>query len=32
MAVLARSYVELKVLPTEPNPKDLIDDRFLPGK
>jgi ABC-type nitrate/sulfonate/bicarbonate transport system substrate-binding protein len=32
MAVLAKSYVELKVLPTEPNPKDLIDDRFLPGK
>jgi len=32
MAVLAKSYVELKVLPTEPDPKDLIDDRFLPGK
>ena len=32
MAVLAKSYVELKVLPTEPDPKELIDDRFLPGK
>jgi ABC-type nitrate/sulfonate/bicarbonate transport system substrate-binding protein len=32
MAVLAKSYVELKVLPTEPDPKALIDDRFLPGK
>ena len=32
MAVLAKSYVELKVLPTEPDSKELIDDRFLPGK
>src|SRR5690242_5449195 len=32
MSVLAKSYVELKVLPSEPDPKDLIDDRFLPGK
>ena len=32
MAVLAKSYVELNVLPTEPDPKELIDDRFLPGK
>ena len=32
MAVLAKSYVELKVLPTEPDPKALVDERFLPGK
>jgi ABC-type nitrate/sulfonate/bicarbonate transport system substrate-binding protein len=30
LAVLAKSYVELNVLPTEPDPKELIDDRFLP--
>jgi ABC-type nitrate/sulfonate/bicarbonate transport system substrate-binding protein len=30
MAVLAKSYVELKVLPSEPDPKELVDDRFLP--
>lgn len=32
MAVLAKSYVELKVLPTEPDPKQLINESFLPGK
>ena len=32
LAVLAKSYVELKVLPSEPNPKDLINETFLPGK
>ena len=32
MAVLAKSYVELKVLPSEPDPKALVDERFLPGK
>jgi NitT/TauT family transport system substrate-binding protein len=32
MAVLAKSYVELKVLPSEPDPKELVDERFLPGK
>jgi ABC-type nitrate/sulfonate/bicarbonate transport system substrate-binding protein len=32
MAVLAKSYVELNVLPTEPDPKDLINEAFLPGK
>jgi ABC-type nitrate/sulfonate/bicarbonate transport system substrate-binding protein len=30
MAVLAKSYVELKVLATEPDPKELVDERFLP--
>jgi NitT/TauT family transport system substrate-binding protein len=30
MAVLAKSYVELKVLPTEPDPKELVNDSFLP--
>ena len=32
MAVLIKSYVELKVLPTEPDPKDLVNESFLPGK
>jgi ABC-type nitrate/sulfonate/bicarbonate transport system substrate-binding protein len=32
MAVLAKSYVELKVLPSEPDPKELVDEAFLPGK
>jgi ABC-type nitrate/sulfonate/bicarbonate transport system substrate-binding protein len=32
MAVLAKSYVELKVLPTEPDPKELVNEAFLPGK
>jgi NitT/TauT family transport system substrate-binding protein len=32
MVVLAKSYVELKVLPSEPDPKALVDERFLPGK
>ena len=32
MAVLAKSYVELKVLPTEPDPKELVNDSFLPGR
>jgi NitT/TauT family transport system substrate-binding protein len=32
MAVLAKSYVELKVLPSEPDPKELVNDSFLPGK
>jgi ABC-type nitrate/sulfonate/bicarbonate transport system substrate-binding protein len=32
MAMLAKSYVELNVLPSEPDPKELIDERFLPGK
>ena len=30
MAVLAKSYVELKVLPTEPDPKQLVNESFLP--
>jgi NitT/TauT family transport system substrate-binding protein len=32
LAVLAKSYVELKVLPVEPDPKQLIDESFLPAK
>jgi ABC-type nitrate/sulfonate/bicarbonate transport system substrate-binding protein len=32
MAVLAKSYVELKVLPSEPDPKELVNESFLPGK
>ena len=32
MAVLAKSYVELKVLPSEPDPKELVNEGFLPGK
>jgi NitT/TauT family transport system substrate-binding protein len=32
MAVLAKSYVELNVLPAEPDPKQLVNDSFLPGK
>jgi NitT/TauT family transport system substrate-binding protein len=32
MAVLAKSYVELKVLPAEPDPKRLVNESFLPGK
>jgi len=30
LAVLAKSYVELKVLPEEPDPKLLYTDAFLP--
>jgi hypothetical protein len=29
-AALARSYVELKTLPKEPDMKTLYDERFLP--
>src|SRR5262252_6822386 len=32
MAVLAKSYVELNVLPSEPDPKELVNESFLPGK
>ncbi len=32
MAVLAKSYVELKVLPSEPDPKQLVNESFLPAK
>ena len=32
MAVLAKSYVELKVLDAEPDPKQLITEAFLPAK
>ena len=32
MAVLAKSYVELKVLPSEPDPKELVNEGFLPGR
>jgi ABC-type nitrate/sulfonate/bicarbonate transport system substrate-binding protein len=32
MAVLAKSYVELNVLPSEPDPRELVNDGFLPGK
>jgi NitT/TauT family transport system substrate-binding protein len=32
MAVLAKSYVELNVLPAEPDPKQLVNESFLPGK
>jgi ABC-type nitrate/sulfonate/bicarbonate transport system substrate-binding protein len=32
MAVLAKSYVELKVLPSEPDPKELVNESFLAGK
>ena len=32
LAVLAKSYVELKVLPTEPDPKQLYTEAFLPAK
>jgi ABC-type nitrate/sulfonate/bicarbonate transport system substrate-binding protein len=31
LATLARSYVELKVLPTEPDPGKLYTEEFLPG-
>jgi ABC-type nitrate/sulfonate/bicarbonate transport system substrate-binding protein len=30
LAVMTKSYVDLKQLPTEPDAKTLIDDRFLP--
>jgi ABC-type nitrate/sulfonate/bicarbonate transport system substrate-binding protein len=32
LAVLAKSYVELKVLPAEPGPKQLINESFLPAR
>ncbi|MEA2996335.1 MAG: NitT/TauT family transport system substrate-binding protein [Alphaproteobacteria bacterium] len=32
LAVLAKSYVELKVLPEEPDPKLLYNDAFLPAR
>ena len=32
LAVLAKSYVELKVLDSEPDPKQLYTEAFLPGK
>jgi ABC-type nitrate/sulfonate/bicarbonate transport system substrate-binding protein len=32
LATLAKSYVELKVLPEEPDPKLLINDAFLPAR
>jgi hypothetical protein len=32
LAVLAKSYVELKVLPEEPDPKRLTTDAFLPAR
>jgi ABC-type nitrate/sulfonate/bicarbonate transport system substrate-binding protein len=32
LAVLAKSYVELKVLPEEPDPKLLYTDGFLPAR
>ena len=32
LAVLAKSYVELKVLPEEPDPKLLYTDAFLPAR
>jgi ABC-type nitrate/sulfonate/bicarbonate transport system substrate-binding protein len=32
LAVLAKSYVELKVLPEEPDPRQLTTDAFLPAR
>jgi ABC-type nitrate/sulfonate/bicarbonate transport system substrate-binding protein len=32
LAVLAKSYVELKVLPEEPDPRLLYNDAFLPAR
>ncbi len=32
LAVLRRSYVELKILPTEPDMSKLYTEEFLPGK
>jgi len=32
LAVLAKSYVELKVLDSEPDPKQLYTEQFLPAK
>jgi hypothetical protein len=32
LAVLAKSYVELKVLPEEPDPRLLTTDAFLPAR
>jgi NitT/TauT family transport system substrate-binding protein len=32
LAVLAKSYVELKVLPAEPEPRQLFTDAFLPSR
>jgi NitT/TauT family transport system substrate-binding protein len=32
LAVLAKSYVELKVLPAEPDPRQLFTDAFLPSR
>ena len=32
LAVLARSFVEMKTLPTEPDMKSLYTEQFLPKK
>jgi hypothetical protein len=32
LAVLSRSFVEMKMLPTEPDMSKLYTERFLPGQ